>query len=55
MPSLSLKTEGSDAITGAKNFFVNPLGEEDKPNKFGLKERQASSCWFPTIDKPNER
>ena len=24
-------------------------------NKFDQGETEASSCWFPTIDKPNER
>ena len=52
-----LKIEGSDAITDAKGlYFINPLGEEDKPQQIWTQgETEASSCWFPTIDKPNER
>ena len=52
-----LNIEGSDAITDAKGlYFINPLGEEDKPQQIWTQgETEASSCWFPTIDKPNER
>ena len=52
-----LKIEGSDAITDAKGlYFINPLGKEDKPQQIWTQgETEASSCWFPTIDKPNER
>ena len=36
-----LKIEGSDAITEAKGlYFINPLGEEDKPQQIWTKERQ---------------
>ena len=52
-----LDIEGSDAITDAKGlYFINPLGKEDKPQQIWTQgETEASSCWFPTIDKPNER
>lgn len=52
-----LDIEGSDAITDAKGlYFVNPLGDEAKPQQIWTQgETEASSCWFPTIDKPNER
>lgn len=52
-----LELEGSAAISGAKGlYFINPSGEEDKPQQIWTQgETEASSCWFPTIDKPNER
>ena len=52
-----LNVEGSNAITDAKGlYFINPLGDEDKPQQIWTQgETEASSCWFPTIDKPNER
>lgn len=49
---------GSDAITGDKGlYFINPLGEEEgKPKQIWTQgETEASSCWFPTIDAPNEK
>ncbi|HXH19672.1 MAG TPA: M1 family metallopeptidase, partial [Chitinophagales bacterium] len=49
---------GSDAITSDKGlYFINPLGKEkNKPIQIWTQgETEASSCWFPTIDKPNER
>ncbi len=49
---------GSDAITSEKGlYFINPTGEDpDKPTQLWTQgETEASSCWFPTIDKPNER
>ena len=53
-----LKTEGSSAITSAKGlYFINPLNKDPrKPQQIWTQgETEASSCWFPTIDKPNER
>ena len=52
-----LGAKGSAAITDAKGlYFINPLGDEDKPQQIGTQgETESSSCWFPTIDKPNER
>lgn len=52
-----LSVEGSAAITDAKGlYFINPLGEEGKPQQIWTQgETESSSCWFPTIDKPNER
>jgi len=52
-----LEAEGSAAITDAKGlYFINPLGEEkDKPKQIWTQgETESSSCWFPTIDSPNE-
>ncbi|WMJ75269.1 M1 family metallopeptidase [Cytophagaceae bacterium ABcell3] len=49
---------GSKAITSDKGlYFINPLGEvENKPKQIWTQgETEASSKWFPTIDKPNER
>lgn len=53
-----LEAGGSAAITSDKGlYFINPLGEEEnKPQQIWTQgETEASSCWFPTIDKPNER
>jgi len=38
-------------------YFINPLNEEEgKPRQFWTQgEPESSSCWFPTIDSPNER
>ncbi|MDO7875338.1 M1 family metallopeptidase [Hymenobacter sp. ASUV-10] len=49
---------GSDAITSDKGlYFINPLGtEKNKPRQIWTQgETEASSCWFPTIDRPNQR
>ena len=52
-----LEVEGGAAITDARGlYFINPLGEKDKPQQIWTQgETEFSSCWFPTIDKPNER
>ncbi|MEQ6124016.1 M1 family metallopeptidase [Pseudotenacibaculum sp. MALMAid0570] len=53
-----VKQKGSSAITSAKGlYFINPLGlEEDKPIQVWTQgETEASSCWFPTIDAPNQK
>lgn len=53
-----LEEGGSAAITSDKGlYFINPLGEEqDKPQQIWTQgETEASSCWFPTIDSPNEK
>ncbi|MFL5728650.1 MAG: M1 family metallopeptidase [Cytophagaceae bacterium] len=49
---------GSEAITSDKGlYFINPDGKEpNKPRQIWTQgETEASSCWFPTIDSPNER
>jgi aminopeptidase N len=49
---------GSAAISSAKGlYFINPLGEDkDKPMQIWTQgETESNSCWFPTIDSPNER
>ena len=53
-----LKAEGSAAITDAKGlYFINPTGKEkNKPTEIWTQgETEASSAWFPTIDKPNQK
>ncbi|MEJ7828789.1 MAG: M1 family metallopeptidase [Segetibacter sp.] len=52
------KAEGSAAITDAKGlYFINPKGEEkNKPTQIWTQgETEASSVWFPTIDRPNQK
>ncbi|MFN3939334.1 MAG: M1 family aminopeptidase [Chitinophagales bacterium] len=49
---------GSAAITSNKGlYFINNDGSNpNKPMQIWTQgETEASSCWFPTIDKPNER
>ncbi|MGE8242269.1 MAG: M1 family metallopeptidase, partial [Sphingobacterium sp.] len=53
-----LKAQGSAAINDAKGlYFINP--EEQTPNKprqiWTQGETEASSAWFPTIDRPNQK
>ncbi|WP_181304585.1 M1 family metallopeptidase [Rufibacter sp. XAAS-G3-1] len=53
-----LQAKGSAAIQADKGlYFINPLGtEEGVPQQIWTQgETEASSAWFPTIDKPNER
>lgn len=53
-----LPASGSEAITSAKGlYFINPLGKEaNKPRQIWTQgETEASSAWFPTIDRPNQR
>ena len=52
------KLGGSAAISSDKGlYFINPTGEE--PNKmpqiWTQGETEASSVWFPTIDRPNQK
>ena len=50
-----LDTEGGIAITDAKGlYFINPLGEEDKPQQIWTQgETEFSSCWFQHTCKSN--
>ena len=53
-----LKSGGSAAISDDKGlYFINPLGRDKvKPKQLWTQgETEASSCWFPTIDAPNEK
>lgn len=52
------KKGGSRAISSDKGlYFINPVGED--PNKmpqiWTQGETEASSVWFPTIDRPNQK
>ncbi|MDO4880543.1 MAG: M1 family metallopeptidase [Capnocytophaga sp.] len=49
---------GGSAISDAKGlYFINPTGEEaNVPTQIWTQgETESSSCWFPTIDKPNQK
>jgi aminopeptidase N len=49
---------GSAAITGAKGlYFINADGfDKHKPTQIWTQgETEANSCWFPTIDAPNQK
>ncbi|MEO8795962.1 MAG: M1 family metallopeptidase, partial [Daejeonella sp.] len=53
-----LKTKGSAAINDAKGlYFINPdSAVKGKPVQIWTQgETEASSAWFPTIDKPNQK
>lgn len=53
-----VREKGSAAITDAKGlYFINAQGAEpDKPTQIWTQgETEASSVWFPTIDKPNQK
>lgn len=53
-----LAAGGSEAINEDKGlYFINPMGEDStKPRQIWTQgETEASSCWFPTIDSPNEK
>lgn len=52
------KIGGSAAISEDKGlYFINPLGEDSlKPIQIWTQgETESNSCWFPTIDKPNQK
>ncbi len=52
------KGEGGSAITEDKGiYFINTDGEdENKPVQVWTQgETEAASCWFPTIDAPNQK
>ncbi len=52
------KSGGSAAITDDKGlYFINPLGKDSlKPVQIWTQgETESNSCWFPTIDKPNQK
>ena len=53
-----IKQKGSVAITSAKGlYFINADGsDKNKPTQIWTQgETEASSCWFPTIDSPNQK
>jgi aminopeptidase N len=46
------------AITDNKGlYFINPAGKDkNKPRQIWTQgETQSNSCWFPTVDRPNEK
>lgn len=50
--------KGSAAISSAKGlYFIDPdYSDPDKPTQIWTQgETEASSCWFPTIDAPNQK
>lgn len=53
-----VKQKGSDAIAGAKGlYFIDPdETDPDKPTQIWTQgETESSSCWFPTLDVPNQK
>ena len=53
-----VQQEGSAAITDAKGlYFIDPDGTDpDKPTEIWTQgETESNSCWFPTIDSPNQK
>ena len=53
-----LELGGSLAITMDKGlYFIDPMDKDpNKPQQIWTQgETESSSCWFPTIDAPNER
>jgi aminopeptidase N len=53
-----VRQKGSAAISDAKGlYFIDPKEEDDeKPTQIWTQgETEASSCWFPTIDSPNQK
>ncbi|TVZ54927.1 aminopeptidase N [Lutibacter sp. Hel_I_33_5] len=53
-----VKQKGSAAISDAKGlYFINADGiDKNKPTQIWTQgETEASSCWFPTIDAPNQK
>ena len=53
-----IEVKGSAAITEDKGlYFINSSGEDkDKPRQLWTQgETEANSCWFPTVDSPNEK
>ena len=53
-----VKQQGSAAISDARGiYFINPDGSDpSKPTQIWTQgETESSSCWFPTIDKPNQK
>lgn len=53
-----VRQKGSAAITDAKGlYFINADGsDKNKPTQIWTQgETESSSCWFPTIDSPNQK
>lgn len=57
-PYASKKSQGAEAIKESRGlYFINPEGEDPEvPTQIWTQgEVEASSCWFPTVDKPNQK
>ena len=53
-----VRQKGSTAISDAKGlYFIDPKDEDpEKPTQIWTQgETESSSCWFPTIDAPNQK
>jgi aminopeptidase N len=53
-----LPASGGQAIADGKGlYFINPDGKDSlKPRQIWTQgQPESNSCWFPTIDKPNQR
>lgn len=53
-----IKEKGTDLPLADKGlYFINPMGKEkNKPVQIWTQgETESNSCWFPTIDKPNQK
>jgi aminopeptidase N len=53
-----VKEIGSEFIKDAKGlYFINPKGlDKTKPTQIWTQgETESNSCWFPTIDSPNQK
>ena len=53
-----VKQKGSAAINDAKGlYFIDPdESDPDKPTQIWTQgETESNSCWFPTIDSPNQK
>ena len=54
----TVKQRGSEAITDARGlYFINAKGlDKAKPTQVWTQgETESSSCWFPTLDSPNQK
>ena len=52
------EVKSGNAITSDKGlYFINPQGKEkNKPTEIWTQgEPESNSCWFPTVDKPDQR
>ncbi len=53
-----VEQKGSAVISGAKGlYFIDPdFSDPDKPTQIWTQgETESNSCWFPTIDSPNQK
>jgi aminopeptidase N len=53
-----IRSNGGKAISDSRGlYFINPLGSDpNKPRQIWSQgETEYNSCWFPTVDAPNEK